>query len=679
MTIEDVLRETKIRVRNAIPASVDITDVEFEGALLVIYTKHPDKFADLGDSVRHLAKMLQKRLVIRPDPSVLQPIEQAERKIREILPEDVELTNIYWEPDIGEVTIECAKPGRAIGPGGSILNDLKRAIGWAPKIIRTPPMPSKTIHEVRGYIRTMGEERKRILRTIGRRLHRGASRSGKSWLRMTTLGGYREIGRGCTLLQTQDSKVLIDVGSNPSDPTVRPFVESGEVSPIEGVDAVVVTSAKLEQAGMLPLLYKMGFDGPVYCTAPTRDLMTLLQVDYIKGLVAEGKTPPYGAEEIREVIKHTITLNYGDTTDITPDMRLTLYNAGHIVGSSIAHFHVGDGFYNMAFTGAIKYERGWLFNQAQNRFPRLESIIMEATYGGANDLQLNRKQASQTLRDVCRSTLERGGHVLIPVYPSGRAQEVMLALEFLIRNKQLPGAVVHLDGMVWEATAIHTAYPEFLNDQLRSQVFQPGQNPFTSEVFQRVDSAERRAAIFESEEPTIVLAPAGNLTSGPVLDYLRAWGGDPKSTLLFPGFVPEGTLGRQILEGLREIPGLKKREEPAPEPTPPKKKKATKAKKATKTTKTKKAAKAVKPEPEPPATPEAPERLRMAIEFVDGFSGHSDRRQLLNFVGNMSPRPDRVFLSSGEGDRSQDLAAALRKKYNIETAAPMNLESIRFR
>src|SRR5688572_21910965 len=129
MTVEDVLRETKAKVRATLPPSVDLTDVEFEGALLVIYTKHPEKFADMGDTVRHLAKILQKRIIIRPDPSVLKPINESENKIKEILPDDVDLSNIYWEPDIGEVTIEVAKPGLAIGPGGSILNDIKRAIG----------------------------------------------------------------------------------------------------------------------------------------------------------------------------------------------------------------------------------------------------------------------------------------------------------------------------------------------------------------------------------------------------------------------------------------------------------------------------------------------------------------------------------------------------------------------
>ena len=107
------------------------------------------------------------------------------------------------------------------------------------------------------------------------------------------------------------------------------------VHPISQIDAVVLTHAHLDHIGLVPLLYKYGFEGPVYCTPPTRDLMALLQLDYIDVAAREGKKTPYESAMIREVLKHTITLNYGDVTDIGPDMKLTLHNAGHILGSSI--------------------------------------------------------------------------------------------------------------------------------------------------------------------------------------------------------------------------------------------------------------------------------------------------------------------------------------------------------
>lgn len=640
MTVEDVLRETRTKIRDELPPNVDISDVEFEGALLVIYTKHPDKFADLGEDVRRLAKQLQKRIIVRPDPSVLPPIEEAEKKIRKLLPEEVELSNIYWEPDIGEVTIEVAKPGLAVGPGGSLLNDIKRAVGWAPKIIRTPPMASKTVQEIRGYVRQMAEERKQILRTIGRRLHRGTSTTTKPWVRMVALGAFREVGRSCSLLQTQDSKILIDCGVkfNQDDPET-PYVHVGEVMPFASIDAVVVTHAHLDHSGLVPLLFRLGYDGPVYCTAPTRDLMTLLQVDYLKVAAANGVRPPYSSDHVRETIKHTIPLNYGDTTDIAPDMRLTLYNAGHILGSSVAHFHVGDGLYNIAFSGDIKYERTWLFNPAHNRFPRCEAVVLESTYGGAQDFQPARKNSSDGMRDIVGRTIKRGGNVIIPVFAVGRSQEVMIVLEYLMRTEQIPRVPVYLDGMIWEATAIHTAYPEFLNNQLRAQIFQQGENPLLSDIFQRVDSMDKRREIVDSAEPCIVVATSGMLTGGPIMEYVRAWGPNPKNALVFVGFQAEGTLGRRIQRGQSEIPVR-----------------------------------------EGPAMGDVKNvRLQMDVETVDGFSGHSDRRQLMNYIANMDPRPERVIVGHGEESKCIELASSLHRKFGMETRAMLNLETIRFR
>ena len=155
MTVDDVLREIKGKVRATIPPSIDVSDVEFEGALVVVYTKHPDKFAKNEDLVKQLAKMLQKRIVVRPDPSVITDIDTAERKIKNIIPKDAEITNIYFMPEVGEVIIEAVKPGVAIGKQGSLLNEIRKQVNWSPRIIRTPPIQSKTVKEIRGYLRSM--------------------------------------------------------------------------------------------------------------------------------------------------------------------------------------------------------------------------------------------------------------------------------------------------------------------------------------------------------------------------------------------------------------------------------------------------------------------------------------------------------------------------------------------
>ena len=635
MTVDDVLREFKGKIRGSIPASIDVTDVEFEGALLVIYTKTPDRFAKSKDLVKNLAKTLQKRIVVRPDPSVLTDVDLAEKKIRAIIPKDAEIVDIYFQPDVGEVTIEALRPGAAIGKEGVLLNEVRKRINWTPKIIRAPPIQSKTVKEIRGYLRTMSDERKVILQKMGRKLHRGVS-DGEKFVRIIALGGFRQVGRSCSLLHTQDSKVMIDCGIDvSSDNNSSPYIHLPEVLPFETIDAVVITHAHLDHSGLVPLLYKYGYDGPVYCTPPTRDMMTLLQMDYLKVAAADAKKVPYSSENIRSVIKHCIPMGYGDTTDITPDIRLTFHNAGHILGSSICHFHVGEGLYNIAFTGDIKYERTWLFNPAVNHFPRVEAVVVESTYGGREDYQPSRREATERLKDIIRTSMKKKGKVLVPVFAVGRSQEVMIVLENLVRNKEISEVPVYLDGMIWEATAIHTAYPEYLNNKLRSQIFQKGDNPLLSDMFKRVDSMEMREKIIGDKGSCVVLATSGMMNGGPVMEYLKSWAGDSKNTIVFVGYQAEGTTGRKIQRGSKEIP-------------------------------LNVGGKVVNLE------------MNMNVETCDGFSGHSDRRQLTGFISNMSPRPERVIFGHGEESKCLDLSSAIHKRFNINTAAPMNLEAIRF-
>ncbi|MBI4415825.1 MAG: MBL fold metallo-hydrolase, partial [Euryarchaeota archaeon] len=380
MSLEDILSEARDVVRRVVPGTVEITNIEFEGPIVVIYTKNMDVFAENNDLVRQLAQGLRKRVAIRPDPSLLAPQEDAEKVIRGIIPPEAQITSIYFEEDTGEVTIEALSPGLVIGRHGSVLNEIKKRIGWAPKVVRTPPIPSKTVEEIRQYLRSVHDERAGFLKTVGRRLTRELA-SGETWVRVTSLGGYRQVGRSATLLTTRESKVLIDCGVLISEENGSPYLNAPEVKDLEALDAVVITHAHLDHCGLVPALFKYGYRGPVYSTAPTRDLSALLQLDFIKVAYGEARKAPFDSSNVRQAVQNTIPLKYGETTDIAPDVRLTLQNAGHILGSSVCHFHIGDGLYNVAITGDIKFEKTWLFNPAVNKFPRLETLIMEATYG----------------------------------------------------------------------------------------------------------------------------------------------------------------------------------------------------------------------------------------------------------------------------------------------------------
>lgn len=628
----DSLRE---QVAGLIPKDMELAKIGFEASLVVLYVKNYDKFAGNTSIPRSLAQTLRRRVDIRPDPDTLASTDDVEEKIRKLVPEEADMVGINFNEGTGEAIVEAIKPSAVRGSNGDLLGALKSETGWNVKVVRAPPIPSKTISDVRGYLRTYSKERHKMLESTAKNLVRPILNNGDPWVRVTALGGFRQVGRSASLLTTKDSKILIDCGLDPgSDST--PYFQVPEANPLDSIDAVVITHAHLDHCGTLPALFKYGYEGPVYCTEPTRDLMALLQLDNIKLGYGEGRTNLYDAKDVRKEILHTIVLKYNETTDIAPGVRLTFHNAGHILGSAVAHFHIGDGLHNVVFSGDSKFERTWLFNQATNKFPRLETLVCESTYGGHRDFQPSRKDASDQLGEFIQEAVSKGGHILVPVFAVGRSQEVMLVIEELERTGKIPPLPVYLDGMIWEATAIHTAYPEYLNTQLRTQIFQKGENPFLSPIFTRVETASMRERICHNPDPCIVLATSGMMSGGPVMEYFREWADDERNWLLFVGYQSESSIGRTIQRGRTDITL-------------------------------------------PARGKQVSLRIRMNIETVDGFSGHSDRRQLMKFIGTMDPRPNKVIIVHGEDRKCTDLASSIYKKYNIQTVAPQNLETVRLK
>ncbi|MDD1677177.1 MAG: KH domain-containing protein, partial [Methanomicrobiales archaeon] len=190
MLIEERLKELKDKIHSIVPQGITVTEVEFEGPELVIYTDDPKKFADQADLIKILARDLRKRIVVRP--TILEDPEKAAEEIKTVVGENAGITDIFFDSDTGEVLIEAEKPGVVIGKNGITLREITKHIGWTPKVVRTPPIESSTIKQVRQYLRAVKDERKTFLRTIGRRIHRDTTNKDQ-WARVTTLGCCREV------------------------------------------------------------------------------------------------------------------------------------------------------------------------------------------------------------------------------------------------------------------------------------------------------------------------------------------------------------------------------------------------------------------------------------------------------------------------------------------------------
>ncbi|MDV3103394.1 beta-CASP ribonuclease aCPSF1 [Thermococcus waiotapuensis] len=641
--VEDILKDIRAVIEQMVPKEAKVTEVEFEGPELVIYVKNPEAIMKDGDLIKNLAKVLKKRISVRPDSDILLPPEKAEEMIRQIVPPEAEITNISFDPSVGEVIIEARKPGLVIGKNGETLRLIAQKVYWAPKAVRTPPIQSQTIYSIRQILQSEAKDRRKLLRQVGRNIYRKPEYKSR-WIRVTGLGGFREVGRSALLVQTDESYVLVDFGVNIAslkDPTkAYPHFDAPEFRYVldEGLlDAIIITHAHLDHSGMLPYLFRYNlFDGPIYTTPPTRDLMTLLQQDFIEIQHMNGVEPLYRPRDIKDVIKHTITLDYGEVRDIAPDIRLTFHNAGHILGSAIVHLHIGNGLHNIAVTGDFKFIPTRLFEPATSKFPRLETLIMESTYGASNDYQMPREEAEKRLIEVIHQTIKRGGKVLIPAMAVGRAQEIMMVLEEYARVGGLE-VPIYLDGMIWEATAIHTAYPEYLSKNLREQIFHEGYNPFLNPIFKSVANSRERQDIIDSGEPAIIIATSGMLVGGPSVEYFKQLAPDPKNSIILVSYQSEGTLGRQVQRGLKEIPlvGEDGRTEVI--------------------------------------------NVNMEVHTIEGFSGHADRGELMSYVAKLKPRPERIITVHGEAQKCLDLASSIHKKFGLPTRAPSNLDAIRLK
>jgi uncharacterized protein len=627
----DILKE----IIKVLPAG-KISDAAYEAANIVLYTKDKKYFLDNEGTIKEAVQQFKKRIEVRPDPSLCMDREKAEIEIRKIIPKEAGVQELIFDPPRSQLIIHADKPGIVIGKQGEILREIRSKTMWVPLIKRDPPIRSKLTESIRSVLYENADYRKKFLDKTGHRIYDGWVREKKhEWVRLSFLGAARQVGRSCLLLQTPESRILLDCGIDPSvdGPESYPYLDAPEFN-IDDIDAVIISHSHLDHCGLVPYLFKYGYKGPVYCTLPTRDVMSLLQLDMVKIQRNEGKEPIYTSEEVRQMVLHTICIDYDEVNDITPDVRLTLYNAGHILGSSIIHLNIGNGLHNLVFTGDLKYGRTNVLEPAHTQFPRVETLVMESTYGGKDNV-VNEQEADDSMIDVIKRTIERGGKVLMPVLGSGRAQEVMIIVERLMREGKIPNCPVYLDGMLWDITAIHTAYPEFLNRNIRQQIFHKENNPFLSDIFKRVGSKKEREEIILEGGPCLILATSGMLQGGSSVEYLKRLCEGKKHSLAFSCYQPQGSLGHRIRGGEKEIVMRENGKQQVL-------------------------------------------KINMEVSKVE-VTGHSDRKQLMNYVKRCNPQPRKVITVHGESSRCLDLASSLHKQYRIETVAPKNLDVIRIR
>ena len=665
-------------ILKSIPSDSQITIVRFEGPYIALYTKNP-KFAltELTYFLSSLSKTLKKRFIIRTDPSSRLPEDQTRQAVAKLLPKDVQVSAIFCDDATGEVVLEVSKP-EAIDP--NMLVQIAQSTGWIAHTRRSPHIPSSSINTLHSTLKSSARERTEFLQKLGKRVFReslivssfnandttpprrgqqqeqqqqtaattttltteGRSNKPPSWsasreeVMLFCLGGVKQVGRSCFVVVTPETKVMLDCGINPGEMSgldAYPRLDWFNFD-LDDLDAVVISHAHIDHQGFLPTLFKYGYRGPVYCTEPTLPLMILLQTDSVKIANNNGTYLPYSARDVNEVIKHCITLPYGKPTDISPDVTITLNNAGHIMGSATVHLNI-SGAHNILYSGDYKYARTQLLDSAVSMYPRVETLITESTYGNTTDVMPDQQSVYRGFTESINKTLMDGGKVLVPVPAVGRAQEIMLVMAKEMKEGRLIESPIYIEGMISEASAIHMSYAHYLGSDVRKSVSQ-GINPFQSEYFTVISGYGKRDDILNDENPAIVMATSGMLEGGPSVEYFKELAPNPKNKIMFVSYQINGTLGRRVLDGaMSEVSMMDKSGK-------------------------------VKVVP-----------VRCQTQKIDGFSGHSDFNQILNFVSRI--RPKRVLVNHGEKSKSENVASAIYSRLKVRSSVPDNREIVRLR
>ncbi|HEX2170724.1 MAG TPA: beta-CASP ribonuclease aCPSF1 [Nitrososphaera sp.] len=605
-------------ILQSLPHDANLTKIEYEGPCIALYSKNPSYLLHNNQLVLNMVNSIKKRIVIRTDESLRHSQDESRKIIAQSIPRDAGVMGTFFDAALGEAVIFAKKPSTILHDGEDV--ELSEKIGWRVKIRKAPQnmLPFETLYNI---LNETVNQRTKFYREVGDKIFR-SKLTPQAEASILTLGGFAEVGRSCMLLETRESKIILDCGLNMSAKDSLAAIPRFDIAGVsmEDIDAVVLSHAHLDHTGFLPALFKYGYRGPVYCTEPTLLLMSILQRDY---LVHSGKNALYSEQDIDSAMAHTITLMHGIVTDISPDVKLVLSNSGHIIGSTSIHLHIGNGEHNLVYTGDMKFGKTLTLENANWNFPRVETMIIESTYGGKEDIMCPREQAENDLATTVESTVAAGGHVLLPVPAVGISQDLIILLERLTKAGSFE-ANVFVEKIITEATAVYEAFPEFLSKDLGKYVLESEMSQFGSQ-FSTGESKTLRP-----NEPTVILAPSSMLIGGPSVGYLKQIANDPKSTLVILSYQSVDTPGRALLDGAKQV---KVRGETLD--------------------------------------------VQCQVKRIDGLGSHSDYNQLMAYVLRLRPKLRRILVNHGERPKAQNLASMINKQFRIQTQHPLVQEAIK--
>jgi len=435
-------------------------------------------------------------------------------------------------------------------------------------------------------------------------------------------GGAGSVTGANFLLDTGNERVLVDCGLIQGQAFAQKENEAIFAYDPNNIDLLFVTHAHADHIGRIPKLVKDGFAGVIYSTPPTRDLAAVMLRDAYDVMSYEAKAQGapvlYERADIDRALAQWQTMPYGEERELQGGVRVTLRNAGHILGSAFVEF-TREG-KKLLFSGDIGNAPQPLLDDPE--YPTDASyIVMESVYGDRR--HEDRADRREILLSIIKDTTSRGGTVIIPAFSLERTQAILFEINNFVEQGLIPAVPTFLDSpLAIEVTEVYQKHRAYMRKEVQAQI-ERGDDIFSFPKLSLTRGSEASAAISKVQGPKIIIAGSGMSHGGRVRMHEREYLDDPKTTLLLVGHQTVGSTGRLLKDGARRIwiDGTEV-------------------------------------------------RVRARIEQIGGYSGHADRDALVSFVEGTAESVKRVFVAMGEEKASLFLVQRLRDFLGVDAVAP---------
>jgi metallo-beta-lactamase family protein len=440
--------------------------------------------------------------------------------------------------------------------------------------------------------------------------------------KLTCFGGVGAVTGANFLFETKNKKVLIDCGllqGVPGSDNINS--QEFDYDPVT-IDILFVTHAHIDHIGKIPKLVKDGFKGIIYSTPETKEITNLMLMDTARitenSALEKGIDPLYKVYDAERAMALWQTINYHQAKDFG-DFILEIYDAGHILGSGMFKFTFPGG-KSILFTGDLGNSPSPILKDTEN-VPGINYLLMESVYGDRN--HEDKSLRDEKFKNIIQNAIDRKGTVVIPAFSLERTQVLLYELDNLFEGGQLPKIPVFLDSpLATHVTEVYEKVTELYNQKTQDDI-RGGDHIFNFNKLIKIARPRESAEIKNVLGAKIIIAGSGMSNAGRVQNHEAYYLPDPNATILFVGYQSPGTLGRQIVEGNKEV--------------------EIKGEKIS---------------------------VRAHIERIDGFSGHKDSDHLVEFVSNCGDKIEKVFVAMGEPKAEIFLAQRLRDELDVEAIVP---------